>query len=577
MRRKLLALGTVLVLASLGVAGGAALASSSTGPLAYTGPTQLATGNAAPYTATLTGATGAISGAAVTFTLANQAPVTATTDATGTAAATQEVLKAAGQYLLTVSSPGVPDAVVRFNVSPPGTDVANSIASTKGAGEPSITSSPDGTLYTSALASGTTLLRSADGGTSWQKPKTVPFASSGDSTVGTDASGSVYLSSLDLANTNGPLQIYLYKSGNHGDGPWAPGHGPVLGSNSTNQPFLVDRQWIDSYIPPGSDTAHSRVYITYHDWAPNQIWVNTSTDGGANFGPPMDVISSPLAEADSFCNTIPGGVKVVQTGPHAGRVYVAWLAGDPVFNVATGCNATQMQTFHTVWVAWSDNADAQVPTWTDQLVYDGGIGHDAGSIFADLALDTAGNPYISFAMNLLSEWDVFVEASFDNGATWNGKTDGSGAPYKVNLDTGTHYFPAIAVGDPGRVDVVYLRTQALVPTIPTGKGAGSGFDENATWKIYAAQSLDLNLGSPTWTVTDVKPAPMHKGDICNLGIFCGILPGAPGDRSLADFIDIAVDPAGYFHASYTDNFGHSAQLHVANQVAGPSAYAAPAA
>jgi hypothetical protein len=291
----------------------------------------------------------------------------------------------------------------------------------------------------------------------------------------------------------------------------------------------------------------------------------------------MDVISSPQAEADSFCNTIPGGLKVVQSGPHAGRVYVAWLAGDPVLNPATGCNVTQMQTFHTVWLAYSDNADAQLPTWTDVLVYDGGLGKDAGSIFADITLDNQGNPYIGFSMNIANEWDVFVEASFDGGTTWNGKTDGTGAPYRVNADTGTHYFPAIAAGDPGKVAVVYLRTPALVPTLPYGKAAAPGFDENAVWKVYVAQSLDLNLGSPTWNTVDVKSQPMHKGDICNLGIFCGIIPGAPGNRSILDFIDITMDLQGFFHASYCDNFQHGNELHVVNQVAGPSAYSPPAA
>jgi hypothetical protein len=298
--------------------------------------------------------------------------------------------------------------------------------------------------------------------------------------------------------------------------------------------------------------------------------VNTSTDGGLHFGVPVDVINDPTAEADSFCDTIPGGLKVVQSGPHAGRVYVAWLAGDPAMNVATGCNITQMQTFHSVWVAWSDDGGS---TWTDHLVYDGGMGKDAGSIFADLTLDKAGNPYIAFAMNLLkqNEWDVFVESSFDGGKKWNGKADGTGAPFKVNTDKGTHYFPAIVAGSPGRVDVAYLRTSALVPTIPTGKGAGSGFNEKATWNLYVAQGVGLKTGKPKWTIVHL-PNPMHQGDICNLGIFCGNVPGAPADRSLADFIDIAVTPDGYFHASYTDNYGHGNELHVANQTAGPSLY-----
>jgi hypothetical protein len=313
------------------------------------------------------------------------------------------------------------------------------------------------------------------------------------------------------------------------------------------------------------------VYLTYHDWGPSQIWVNASTDGGRTFGPPMDVIAlSPLAQEGSFCDTVPGGIKVVQSGPHAGRVYVAWIAGDVVTNIATACNVTQMQTFHTVWMAWSDNADTQVPTWTTQLVFDGGIGADASGLFADIALDNQGNPYLAFSINLAGEFDTFVMASFDNGATWNGKSDGTGVPYRVNQDSGTHFFPAIAVGDPGMVDVAFLRTETVVPTLPYGKPKAGG-DPNALWKAYMAQSLDLRLGSPTWTVTDLSPDYMHKGDICTLGIFCISTLGS--DRSLLDFIDIAIDSTGMGHVGYTDNYNKTKITLVANQIAGPPAKA----
>src|SRR5207244_1017002 len=153
-----------------------------------------------------------------------------------------------------------------------------------------------------------------------------------------------------------------------------------------------------------------------------------------------------------------GGVKVVQRGTHAGRIYAAWLGADPVEN-AGGCNITMLQTFHTAWIAWSDDNGA---TWTDQLVFDGGIGHDASALFADLTLDRRGNPYVAFGDNLRDEWDMFVEASFDGGRTWNGAADGTGRPSKVNADSGTHFFPAIAAGDPGEVDVAYLGTRTKI-------------------------------------------------------------------------------------------------------------------
>ena len=41
-------------------------------------------------------------------------------------------------------------------------------------------------------------------------------------------------------------------------------------------------------------------------------------------------------------------------------------------------------------------------------------------------------------------------------------------------ETGTHFFPAIAPGDPGKVDVAYLRTPEIAPTDPLGKADPGG-------------------------------------------------------------------------------------------------------
>lgn len=448
------------------------------------------------------------------------------------------------------------------------------IANVGGAGgEPSIAAGPGGNLYVSYPGAGMAFYRSTNGGASWI-PGGTADGSSGDTTVNVDSSGAVYQSNLNMIKlgTN-TLQGDVYKSLDFGDSwtqkgkmSYAAGIGQ---SNATGQPFLVDRQWTDAWIPAGGNTDQARVYIAYHDWGPNQIWVNASTDGGRNFGPPIDVIAaSPLAQASSFCDTVPGGLKVVQSGPRAGRVYVAWLAADAATNAATGCNVTQMNSFYQVWIAYSDNADAAVPIWTSQVVFNGLPTHDAATCFADLALDNQGNPYVAFSDRLGitgGEWDVYVMASFDGGTTWNGSPLGLGAPYKVNVDTGTHFFPAIAAGDPGKVVVAYLGTPTVISTLPYGKpspGGGNG----ASWYLYAAQSLSLTSGSPSWSVAKVTSTPMHVGDICTLGIFC--MAGEPlgANRNLLDFIDIAVDPQGKAHIAYTDD--QSGWIKVANQTGG---------
>src|SRR5207249_6455704 len=184
------------------------------------------------------------------------------------------------------------------------------------------------------------------------------------------------------------------------------------------------------------------------------------------------------------------------------------------------------------------------------LVYDAGPLHDGSEIFADLTMDNRGNPYVAFAMNVQSEFDVWVAASFDGGATWNGKSDGTGAPYKVNATTGTHYFATIAAGKPGQVDVAWIGTPTIVPSTPYGKPEPLA-DANASWYTYVGQSRNLLTGKPTWTNARLTPTPMHVGDVCTLGLFCAAIVGS--NRNLLDFIDVAADAGRKFHIAYTDD------------------------
>jgi hypothetical protein len=432
-----------------------------------------------------------------------------------------------------------------------------------GGGEPSMAIARDNTIYISYPGAHMDLVRSTDGGKTWTAG-TSPESPSGDTSVNVDSSGAVYESNLNgiKANPN-TLQVDIFKSFDKGMSWPIKGQSFLSSSNTSGQPFLVDRQWVDSVIPPGKTTAQARVSLEYHDWAPGLVWVSTSVDGGAHYGAPVNVVNSPLALADSYCNTIPGGLKIVPYGlnqrgiayKHPGRTYAAWLAADAA-NAATGCNETQMAGFHSVWVAYSDDGGA---TWTDQLVYDAGPGHDGSEIFADLTLDDVGNPYVAFTMNILPEFDVWASASFD-GATWM-------QPAKVNLDTGTHYFPAISAGRPGQIDVAWIATPDIVPATANGKPF-PGADANSDWKVFVGQSLNFNSGQPTFTQSTVTPTVMHHGDVCTVGIFCSAVPGA--NRNLLDFIDVQVDRGGRAHVAFTGDFGSYDGIYSANQVSGPT-------
>ena len=479
-------------------------------------------------------------------------------------------------------------------------------------GEPSITSDRLGRLYDTTPTGGTITYTSTTSGRSWTQVTTADPAS-GDDCMDTDQSNAVYLCNLAGSQGVAPLQADVWKSVDHGKS-WTHGAGAIPQCGTSCSPFGVDRDWVDASIPTGGTTNSAEVVLMYHDfYGPSQIWVNISFDGGKTFGPPQDVLAFPavtpgavsgtlVAQGYTFCNTVPAGVQIVKPGlPHAGRIFVAWNAADIPQN-ATGCNVTMTQSFHTLWVSYSDDNGA---TWTPQQAFDAGFGHDASTPFVGFTLDDKGNPYFGFANNLNSnpatcsaestagtvqsdpscEYDMFVVWSHDGGNTWDGGgglIPGSAAlPYRVNLpqETGTHWFPAIAAGDPGHVDVAYLRTTEILPTDPLGKAnpggcAGPGpsngnpttYPPACPWNLYAAQSINLtnSPATATWTPTQITTTPVHVGDICNLGIFC-LAPSS--NRNLLDFIMETLDPQGCAHIAYADDNTVN-KLRAANQTSG---------
>jgi hypothetical protein len=263
-----------------------------------------------------------------------------------------------------------------------------------------------------------------------------------------------------------------------------------------------------------------------------------------------------------------------------------------------------VQSFHNLFVAWSDDGGA---TWTPQLAYDAGVGHDASTPFVSFTLDNLGNPYFAFAAPAPTDnpavcaaestagtvqtdptcaYHTWVTWSSDGGTTWDG---GGGAlpgtaatAYEVDRASGpqTDVFPAIAAGTPGKVDVAWLGTNVIEPTDPLGKfdpggcagpGPANGnptfYPPTCKWNLYAAQSLDLIRppAQAVWTTRQITSTPTHVGDICNLGIFC-VSPAS--NRNLLDFISETVDPTtGFAHITYADD-NKVNKLRVANQTSG---------
>src|SRR5205823_5239968 len=315
-------------------------------------------------------------------------------------------------------------------------------------GEPSIVSDSAGQLFDTTPSGGTLTYTSTDRGKTW-RPVTTADPNSGDDCLATDQSNAVYLCNLAGSEGVAPLQADVWKSVDQGT-TWTHGAGALPQCGTSCSPFGVDRDWVaTSILKPLADTSTAEVVLMYHDFSgPSQIWVNSSTDGGATFGPPKEVLASPavtpgavagtlVAQGYTFCNTVPAGVQTVRPRlPHAGRIFVAWIAADLAQN-ATGCNVSMLQSFHTLWISYSDDNGL---TWTAQQAFDAGIGHDASTPFVGFTTDNQGNPYFAFANNLNSnpatcsaesaagtvqsdtscEYDMYVVWSKNGGTTWDG-------------------------------------------------------------------------------------------------------------------------------------------------------------
>src|SRR5207253_8080191 len=116
--------------------------------------------------------------------------------------------------------------------------------------------------------------------------------------------------------------------------------------------------------PSKTSANQDQVYISYHDFSASQINVAASNDSGQTFGPSVDVLAqNGIAQAQSFCNTIPSDIEV---DPETGEVYVQWITADPVANTTQGCNISQIENFHQVWVAHSPPATGVGPLATDR-------------------------------------------------------------------------------------------------------------------------------------------------------------------------------------------------------------------
>ena len=135
---------------------------------------------------------------------------------------------------------------------------------------------------------------------------------------------------------------------------------------------------------------------------------------------------------------------------------------------------------------------------------------------------------------------------------------------------GSYFFPWIAAGSAGRIDATYYRSSTLRPNDPASQWF-IGFSQITGAVATVGSGGATYKKRPKATEILLDATAQHAGGICTFGIFCSAVPNA--NRSLADSIAIAIDPAGGANAVWTKDVGATRVIEFACQSSGPSAIA----
>src|SRR3954451_18515035 len=340
-----------------------------------------------------------------------------------------------------------------------------------GSTEPRMTVAPDGTWYATTnapkpagsppgLGSREAVYASRDEGQSWVRTPADPpqAAASIDVDVIALPTGRILSSELDYGGLNFPTGV-----SDDGGKTWTESLGPRLADQ--------DRQWFAA-------GPNNRAYLLYHNFASgvtqHNMWVSTSTDGGAHFGEPV-MTAQPGSDAyvDLQCSDS-GGPSDIAVQPN-GRIWVFFTTragvvapGGPDFG---GCFAQPLE-FNIVngtrvWAATSP--DGSPGSWKDYLaVDDAPTGQVVSMQLAYGALDNEGGVYVAYpespkpypesggaAVKLVYQKS---DAKGELPGQWSkpitlvpANPDGSNGSTLVHL----------AVGDPGKIAVAYYKAETV--------------------------------------------------------------------------------------------------------------------
>lgn len=398
---------------------------------------------------------------------------------------------------------------------------------------------------------------SYDGGGTWSAPVLFdPNGLGGDTDVAVSQNGHVIVTDLDITDA------WVQVSTDHGQS----------FNTGTATAFEDDRPWL-------ATEGLNNVYVAYHDFTAEVPIICASTDGGNTFPFCSQTFSASTSTAQCAENTIPA--RALGVDPTDGTLNF-------LYSCSTAAENLQQPPYGPLHDYYLAKGTPTLPSGITYQTYpvfladtSGGKAPDYANIFGTLTIDSAGNYYALIdgtADNnnvAANPYHVYLLTSTDGGRTWS-------APKQVDHDSGgagTHVLAHLVVTRPGNVDVVWYGSSATGdpngvcgdtvsqspcpndPFYTTTLGSGPA------WNVSMAQTTDALSSAPTWSQTVVNPQATHYGEICTNGLVCG-----SSDRSLLDFISVAVDCYGLAHVTYASNpqeaSGQAAYLQVSSQRGG---------
>jgi hypothetical protein len=369
------------------------------------------------------------------------------------------------------------------------------LAKSYGTSEPRAVVAPDGTSYvvTNALMQNDlglgaeTVYRSRDG-LHWAPTAGQP-ADQTEATTDVDIvatrTGRIITSELDYGGIN-----FRTDYSDDGGKTWTPSRLTTFAD--------TDRQWFA--VGPDDPTTHQpRVYMLFHNLlsgaVQHNMWVSTSTDGGATFGPPVPVATPPQQDYLDLQCADSGGPSNITVDQHTGRVYVVFgTRSSPVGGCAAQPVEINVVAANRVWVVSAAAADTQTPgAWTPHLAVNdtGPPAHIVGMQLAPGAVDSKGNVYVAYPESI-HDYPDYDGAAIKVVHATAGALDKWSKPAVVAASGGVgNVLPHIVAGSPGKIDLAWYHGTKVAGKI--------------RWYSYAAQSLDALSASPHWSTVKLSP------------------------------------------------------------------------